>query len=116
MSLLLTERTVTVEAALLLPGAAMPVTCRLTAEWLRGVTDPTWYGYLIPSRSALRLLPGQYRLRFQGETLTVLIRRATKVDQGWYLPFWGVGRLPRALEPALPTPDQGASTHGDNPG
>ncbi len=68
MSLLLAERTMTVKAALLLPGAALPVTCRLTAEWLRGVTDPTWYGYLIPNRSALRLLPGQYRLRFQGET------------------------------------------------
>ncbi len=107
MSLLIAERTLTADAELLLPGAALPVTCRLTAEWLRGVTEPTWYGYLMPRRPGLSVLPGHYRVRVQGMMLTVLVRRATRVDGAWCLPFWGVGPLPATLGPVATLPDDG---------
>jgi hypothetical protein len=104
MSLLIAEHTITADAELLLPGVTLPVSCRLTAEWLRGIAEPTWYGYLIPRRPRLSVLPGLYRLRLQGVTLAVLVRRATHVDGAWCLPFWGVGPLPDALYPVAPLP------------
>jgi hypothetical protein len=105
MSLLIAERTLTADAKLLLPGVALPVTCRLTVERLRGVAEPTWYGYLIPRRPGLSVLPGHYRVRVQGLTLAVLLRRATRVDGVWCLPFWGVGPLPATLDPITLPPD-----------
>ncbi len=70
--------------------------------------EPTWYGYLVPSRPGLSVLPGQYRVRVQGVTLLILVRRATRVDGAWCLPFWGIGRLPDALDVGQPIPDEGA--------
>ncbi|MER3421824.1 MAG: hypothetical protein C4290_15430 [Chloroflexota bacterium] len=105
MSLLIAEHTIAADAELLLPGTTLLVTCRLTAEWLRGIAEPTWYGYLTPHRPRLSVLPGYYRLRLHGATLVILVRRATRVEGVWCLPFWGVGPLSEALHPVAPTPD-----------
>lgn len=98
MALLLDERTTITDAGLLLGDGPLTVRCRITVEWLRGIDQPTWYGYIVPVEQDVRLLPGRYRLQLEASEVDVLIRRPARLDAGLCFPFWGLD-----APPALPS-------------
>ncbi len=105
MSLLLDERMLYSGGELLLSSGPLEVWCQVTVEWLRGIAEPTWYGYFIPLSGEVRVLPGRYRLRMRGEDLSVLVRRATRLGGDLCFPFWGLDGPPEIpTESALATP------------
>ena len=101
MSLLLDEQVVQATGELLLSSGPLAVWCQVTAEWLRGIPEPTWYGYFVSLNAGVRMLPGRYALRFDDETVDVLVRRPVALGQELCFPFWGLGPPPAtsALEP-----------------
>ena len=94
MSLVLDERELTATAELVLGDHRMPITCRITIEWLRGIPEPTWYGYLTPLDEEMRILPGLYRLQLSGQENQILLRRPARKDPQRDFPFWGIGEPP----------------------
>lgn len=94
MALLIDERMLYCTGELLLGGGPLEVTCRLTVEWLRGIPEPTWYGYLIPLAGEMRVMPGRYRLRLAEHQLQVLVRRPVTAAEQVCFPFWGLGTPP----------------------
>jgi hypothetical protein len=98
MSMLLEERMLYAEGELMLGGGPLDVGCQLTVEWLRGIPEPTWYGYLVALDSDIRILPGRYRLRLRGETVELLVRRPASLGAEMCFPFWGLGPPPHVSE------------------
>jgi hypothetical protein len=104
MSMLLEERGLYAEGELLLSAGPLAVGCQLTVEWLRGIAEPTWYGYLVTIESELRIMPGRYRLRLRGEDVDLLVRRPAALGDDICFPFWGLGKPPTV--PERPAPEQ----------
>ncbi len=98
MSLLVDERTLITDGALLLHEGLLPVRCRITIEWLRGIAEPTWYGYFVPLTGDLRILPGCYRLRLPSGQVEVLVRRMTQSSELPCYPFWGMRQPPEVTD------------------
>jgi hypothetical protein len=94
MSMLLEERVAYGEGELLLSAGPLAVGCQLTVEWLRGIAEPTWYGYLVPIQQEMRILPGRYRLLLDNQTLELLVRRPANLGDDICFPFWGLGTPP----------------------
>ena len=94
MPLVLDEGVLSAPAELVLGGVQVPVDCQVTVEWLRGIPEPTWYGYFTP-RDELRMLPGAYRLRIGGSDHRILLRRPRSDASPPAIPFWGLGQAPR---------------------
>lgn len=118
MALLLHEGTLHTTGHLLLHQQAHEVACHVQVEWLRGVPEPTWYGYLRPTGGPLRVLPGRYRLRLGDSDLQVLVRRPSHAGEGLSFPFWGVGdppALPLGDEPQPAAPSAAVEHAADPP-
>src|SRR5438876_555349 len=69
-------------------------------------SDPTWYGYIVPVDTDLRVLPGRYRLCLEVGEVAILIRRPCRMGAELCFPFWGLDAppnlpdaVPFALEP-----------------
>lgn len=108
MSLLIDERSMVTDGALVLHEGLLPVRCRITVEWLRGIAEPTWYGYFVPLAGDLRILPGCYRLRLPSGVVEVIVRRMVQGGEIPCYPFWGLkeppadtGDEPAPLRPAV---------------
>lgn len=101
MPLIIDERAGTVDGELLLGAAVLPVRCRLTVEYLRGIAEPTWYGYFVPLDVDIHILPGRYPLRLPGVVCEILVRRRPRTASGRSFSFWGLG-APPDLPPAGP--------------
>ena len=93
MALVLDEGVLTTPAELVLGSKRMPIDCRITVEWLRGVPEPTWYG-VFTLRDDLRMLPGAYQLHLAGRDHRILLRRQTSLGPEPVVPFWGLGLPP----------------------
>ncbi len=96
MALVVDEGVLTAPAELVLGSKRLPIDCRITVEWLRGIAEPTWYGVLM-LRDELLLLPGPYQLHIAGTDHRILLRRQSNPGPGLAIPFWGLG-----LPPAVP--------------
>jgi hypothetical protein len=94
MSLLMDERTLYAAAELLLSSGPLDVWCQVTVEWLRGIGEPTWYGYFVPMTAEVRVLPGRYHLTVQQQQIEVLVRRPAHLGDELCFPFWGLGAPP----------------------
>lgn len=95
MSLVLDERVQCASGELVLGEQRLPVACHITVEWIRGIAEPTWYGYFTPLVQELAVLPGAYCLRVAGEDVGILLWRPQRPAQEFTFSFWGVGRPPR---------------------
>ena len=93
MALVLGEGQLATPAELVLGARRLPIDCQITVEWLRGIEEPTWYGYVTP-RNELRMLPGTYRLAVRGVEFRVLLRRHPRTGIADAVPFWGLGEPP----------------------
>ncbi len=93
MALVVDDGVLTTPAELVLGSKRMPIDCRITVEWLRGVSEPTWYG-VFTLRDDLRMLPGAYHLHVAGTDHRILLRRQTKLGPEAVIPFWGLGHPP----------------------
>jgi hypothetical protein len=96
VALVLKEGALSTRADLVLGRLRLPVRCEIMVEWIRGVSEPTWYGYFStgdPDSDPLPL-PGSYQIELPGEAITVLLRRPTSADGGPRFPFWGIGPPP----------------------
>lgn len=116
MALLLHEGTLRTTGHLLLQQQAHEVACHVHVEWLRGIAEPTWYGYLRPTAGPLRILPGHYRLRVGDDDREVLVRRPSHAAEGLSFPFWGLGdppALPLSDEPEPASPADAALSEGE---
>lgn len=82
---------------LLLSSGPLEIRCQVTVERLRGIAEPTWYGYFVPA-GGVRVLPGRYRLRLAGSVFHILVRRPMPVGPALCFPFWGLGLPPAAAE------------------
>jgi len=103
VSLLLKEGARSTHAELVLGCLRLPIACEITVEWIRGVHEPTWYGYFSAEEpaSAPLPLPGPYRIELPDEEITVVLRRPTSRKSGVRFPFWGIGPPPaRVIESA----------------
>ncbi|MFN8556110.1 MAG: hypothetical protein U0531_01725 [Dehalococcoidia bacterium] len=94
MALLLDERSVIQAAEVLLSNGPLAVECQITVEWLRGVEEPTWYGYLLPHDPNVYVLPGRYWVRLGEEPFVVLVRRPVRLADALCFPYWGLGSPP----------------------
>ena len=93
MALVLGEGQLAAPAELLLGARRLPVDCQITVEWLRGIEEPTWYGYFLPHHE-LRMLPGTYRVAIGGAEFRILLRRLGRTGIPNAVPFWGLGDPP----------------------
>ena len=100
MALLQDERTAFADGELLLSDGPLPVRCRVTIEWLRGIQGPTWYGYFVSLDDDLSVLPGRYSVRLQEQFVDVLVRRPCLLSGALSFPFWGLDDPPD-LPPSL---------------
>lgn len=92
MSLVLDEGVIVAPGNLVLGDRHLPVECTITVEWLRGIEEPTWYGYFMPHHE-LRMLPGPYYLIIDGAEYRILLRRIpTAIPSA--ISFWGLGNPP----------------------
>ena len=107
MSLLLDERSMSLEGELLLHSTPLRVACRVTVEWLRGIPEPTWYGYFQPIDEDISVLPGRYRLQLPSELVEILVRRSARLGDELCFPFWGFGHPPAVS----PEAQAGADEH-----
>ncbi len=98
MSLLINECTVATAGDLVLSSGSLEIRCQITVEWLRGIAEPTWYGYFVPVSDDIRVLPGRYRLTLADTTFEILVRRPAPLGEELCFPFWGLGRPPAALD------------------
>lgn len=94
MPLLVNEQVVQARGELLLTTGPLRVWCQITAEWLRGITEPTWYGYFVPTPAKVRILPGRHQLRLADGTFMILVRHARHLGDETCFPFWGLGIPP----------------------
>jgi hypothetical protein len=94
MSLLQDERTLYTAGELLLSSGPSPVWCQVTVEWLRGIPEPTWYGFFLPVDGEMGVLPGRYVLRLRDAPVEVLVRRPMPIGRQVCFPFWGLGPPP----------------------
>jgi hypothetical protein len=94
MALLQDERSAFADGELLLSDGPLPVRCRVTVEWLRGIQGPTWYGYFVSLDDDLSVLPGRYRVRLQEQSVEVLVRRPCLLSGALSFPFWGLDQPP----------------------
>lgn len=94
MSLVVEEQTLTEPAELTLGQQTLPISCQITIEWLRGITEPTWYGYFEPVDAAVQVLPGGYWMHIRGFDVQILLRRPVRGVIETRYPFWGVGEPP----------------------
>jgi hypothetical protein len=102
MALVLGEGRLDTPAELVLGVRRLPIDCRITVEWLRGIGEPTWYGYFTV-RHELRMLPGAYQLAIGGVEFRILLRRCGRSGIPDAIPFWGIGAppdVPRVVEDA----------------
>lgn len=93
MALVLDEGVLASPAELMLGARRLPVDCQITVEWLRGIPEPTWYGYFTP-HDQLRMLPGAYRIHVAGADHRILLPRHTRTSSDAAVPFWGLGEPP----------------------
>lgn len=106
MALVQDEGQIAVPAELILGAHRLPIDCQITVEWLRGIDEPTWYGYFTP-RYDLRMLPGTYHVILDGAEYRILLRRAGKSGIPGAVPFWGLGdppNVPRLSQQPGPHP------------
>ena len=96
MSLVIDEQVLTEPAELALGANALPISCQITVEWLRGIAEPTWYGFFEPLDTGVQVLPGGYRLRICGREVQILLRRPVRGQMDTRYPFWGIGVPPIA--------------------
>lgn len=104
MALVLDERQVFTDGELLLSNGPLKLGCYLTVEWLRGIPEPTWYGYFVPFNRGMRVLPGPYHITLHDQPVEVLVRKATTLGEDVCFPFWGIGDPPEralALSPVI---------------
>jgi hypothetical protein len=94
MALIINERVIIDQATLELGEHALPVHCQVTVEWLKGISEPTWYGFLKVLSPSVEILPGQYTLRVAGAQTQILLRRPARGAAEAAYPFWGVGAPP----------------------
>jgi hypothetical protein len=102
MALVLGEGQLATTAELVLGARRLPIDCRITVEWLRGIEEPTWYGYFTVQHE-LRMLPGAYQLTIRGVEFRILLRRCGRNGIPDAIPFWGLGEppdVPRVAENA----------------
>jgi hypothetical protein len=93
MSLVLDEGLIVTPGDLVLGDRHLRVACSITVEWMRGIEEPTWYGYFTPHYD-LRMLPGPYVLVIGGVEYRILLRRVpTAIPSA--ISFWGIGDPPR---------------------
>ena len=113
MALVLGEGQLAAPAELLLGARRLPIDCQITVEWLRGIEEPTWYGYFLP-HDELRMLPGAYRVAIAGAEYRILLRRLARTGIPNAVPFWGLGDPPAVeragSEPGADTPAPPAPT------
>jgi hypothetical protein len=93
MALVLGEGQLAAPAELLLGARRLAIDCQITVEWLRGIEEPTWYGYFLP-QDELRMLPGTYRVAIAGAEYRILLRRLGRTGIPNAVPFWGLGDPP----------------------
>ena len=93
MSIVLDEGVRASAAELLLGARRLSIQCQITVEWLRGIEEPTWYGYFVP-QDELRMLPGAYLLHLDGADYRILLRRHKSTGVPNAVPFWGLGEPP----------------------
>ena len=105
MSLLLSERILQSTGELLMGDAPLAVTCQVTVESLRGIAEPTWYGYFTPIDGEIWLLPGRYRLRLDDITVDILVRRSVRLGTDRCFPFWGLDDPPNVCAHLRRTPE-----------
>ena len=105
MALLLDERTAHMAGEVILGEGPLAVRCRVTVEWLQGIREPTWYGYLIPLDEDVSVLPGRYGARIGASAVEVLVRRPCLLEGTLCFPFWGLAAPPEIsaadMEPLL---------------
>ena len=96
MALVLDEGVLFARAELLLGNERLPIVCRITVEWLRGIPEPTWYGYFTQVSCEPRVLPlpGPYHLRLPNDVVQILLRRPSRDAPETSFPFWGIGAPP----------------------
>jgi hypothetical protein len=113
MALVLGEGQLATPAELVLGARRLPIDCQITVEWLRGIEEPTWYGYFTP-RCELRMLPGTYQLAVQGVEFRILLRRHPRTGIPNAVPFWGLGEPPAvprvAADGRTPAVEAGAAS------
>jgi len=105
MAVVLGQGQLATPAEIVLGAGRLSIDCQITVEWLRGIEEPTWYGYFTP-RSELRMLPGTYRLTVQGVEFRILLRRQPRTGAPDTVPFWGLGQPPAVPRAA---PDERAA-------
>jgi len=93
MALVLNEGVIDVGAELLLGDQALPIDCHVTIETMRGIAEPTWYGYFTP-HYGLSMLPGRYTIRVDDREHSILLRRLPESNVPGAVPFWGLGTPP----------------------
>lgn len=120
MSLVIDEGVLSAAGELLLGPRSLPIDVQITVEWLRGIEQPTWYGYFTP-HYGLSMLPGLYSVRVAGTEYRILLRRQPESSIPGALPFWGIGDPPpvppRERDVNEPDPDgtRGIGQAGPHP-
>lgn len=94
MSLVTREWVHRITAELALGSGMLPVRCQITVEWLRGVSEPTWYGYLLALDDNVEFVPGPYTLVTWKQEVQILLRRPLRDPAEHAYPFWGLGAPP----------------------
>lgn len=107
MSLVLDEQVRLSSGELLLGDDRLPVNCQVTVEWLRGIAEPTWYGYFTPLIREMAVLPGPYQLHFGGDDVHILLARPGRAGTDAPFPFWGIGAPPTLPPPPPEVPSAG---------
>jgi hypothetical protein len=102
MAFVLDEGVIEAPGELVLGDRRLPIACTITVEWLRGIQEPTWYGYFTPHYD-LRMLPGPYRIVIGGAEYRILLRRLTSAIPS-SIPFWGLGDPPPVERTSPPAP------------
>jgi hypothetical protein len=93
MALVLGEGQLATSGELVLGARRLPIDCRITVEWLRGIEEPTWYGYFTVQHE-LRMLPGIYQVTICSVEFRILLRRCGRNGIPDAIPFWGIGAPP----------------------
>jgi hypothetical protein len=93
MALVTDEGAIVAGGELLLGPRSLPIDLQITVEWLRGIEEPTWYGYFTPHYD-LSMLPGRYTVLLDGREYFILTRRQPESSVPGAIPFWGLGEPP----------------------
>jgi hypothetical protein len=109
MALVVDEGVIAARGELLLGPRSLSIDIQITVEWLRGIDEPTWYGYFTP-HYGLSMLPGRYTFLLDGGEYGILLRRQPESSIPGAVPFWGLGEpppVPPQDERPEPTPFPG---------